>query len=116
MRTMLLALASGFALSISTAALADDPQAASSAAAAAPEPMAQSATVPQSEHTDAQGAGTAQPVSAKGEKLICHHPVHEGTILPQQVCLTKHAWDLIRLREQKNVEDFQHRAYQAKMR
>ena len=114
MRTTLLAFASGFA--VLTAAMAADPQPTSSAAMAAPEPMTQSATVPQPEHTDSQGTATAQPVSATGEKLICHHPVHEGTILPQQVCLTKHAWDLIRLREQKNVEDFQHRAYQGRMK
>lgn len=114
MRTTLLALTSGLALS--TSAMAADPQSTSSAAMAAPEPMTQSATVPQPEHTDSQGTATAQPVSAAGEKLICHHPVHEGTILPQQVCLTKHAWDLIRLREQKNVEDFQHRAYQNRMK
>lgn len=114
MRITLLALASGLALS--TAAMAADPQSTTSAAMAAPEPMARSTAVPQPEHTDSQGTAMAQPVSATGEKLICHHPVHEGTILPQQVCLTKHAWDLIRLREQKNVEDFQHRAYQANMK
>jgi hypothetical protein len=114
-RTTFLVFASSLALSVSATVTAADPQSTSSAATAAPEPMAQSATVPQAEHTDSQGTATAQPVSATGEKLICHHPVHEGTILPQEVCLTKHAWELIRLREQKNVEDFQHRAYQAQM-
>jgi hypothetical protein len=115
MRTMLLAVASGIALSASTLALAADPQSTSSAAMAAPEPMAQSASVPQSVHTESQGPGAVQPVSATGEKLICHHPVHEGTVLPQEVCLTKHAWDLIRLREQKNLQDFQHRGFQTGM-
>lgn len=115
MRFTSFAIACGLALSVS-ASMAD-PASTSSAAMAAPEPMAQSATVPQPEHTDSQGTA-AQNASATpdSEKLICHHPVHEGTILPQQVCLTKHAWDLIRMREQKNVSDFQQRAYQAKMR
>lgn len=115
MRLIILAAICGLSLSVSTAMA--DPAATSSAAMAAPEPMAQSATVPQPEHTDSQGTA-AQNASATpdSQKLICHHPVHEGTILPQQVCLTKHAWDLIRMREQKNVSDFQRRAYQAKMR
>jgi len=114
MRLTSLAIACGFALSLS-AAMAD-PASTSSAAAAAPEPMAQSETVPQPEHTDSQGTA-AQNASGvpDSQKLICHHPVHEGTILPQEVCLTKHAWDIIRMREQKNVSDFQQRAYQARM-
>lgn len=115
MRLTSLAMACSFALSIS-AAMAD-PNSTSSAAMAAPEPMAQSATVPQPEHTDSQGTA-AQNTSATpdSQKLICHHPVHEGTILPQQVCLTKHAWDLIRMREQKEVEDFQRRSYTNRMK
>lgn len=116
MRTMLFALVSGAALSLYGAALADPANTSSAAAAAAPEPMAQSTGVPQATQTGSQGAGSAQPVAANAdEKLICHHPVHEGTILPQQVCLTKHAWELIRLREQKKVSDWQMHGYQAKI-
>ena len=113
MRLTLLALASGLVLSISATTGGADPQ--SAAAAAAPEPMAQSTTVPEPVHTNTQGPGEVQPVSPTGEKLICHHPVHEGTILPGEICLTKHAWDLIRLRQQKNVEDFQRRGFQTGM-
>jgi hypothetical protein len=112
MRVTLFALAAGFALSMS-GALADPANTSAAAAATAPEPMAQSA-VPQATQTESQGAGSAQPVAAADDqKLICHHPVHEGTILPQQVCLTKHAWELIRLREQKNVSDWQLHGYLA---
>ena len=112
MRTLLFGLVSGLALSLSGAAFAD-PVDTSSAAMSAPEPMAQS-SVPQAEHTDARATGTATQVSAKGgEKLICHHPVHEGSVLPQEICLTQHDWDRIRLREQKNVSDWQMHGYQA---
>ena len=114
MRTMFLVLACGFAFS--TAAMAGDPQSNASIVTAAPEPMAHSETVPQAVHTDMQGTAESAAATPDSEKLICHHPVHEGTILPQQVCLTKHAWELIRLREQKNVSDFQRRAYQTKMK
>jgi hypothetical protein len=113
MRLTLLALASGLVLSVSATTAGADTQ--SAAATAAPEPMAQSTAVPGPVHTNTQGTGEAQPVSPTGEKLICHHPVHEGTILPGEVCLTKHAWDLIRLRQQKNVEEFQHRGFQTGM-
>ena len=110
MRKTLLVLASGLALSLSGAALADPANTSAAAAAAAPEPMEQSAPLPHSEHTD--GGAAATQVSAKGEKLICHHPVHEGTVLPQEVCLTQQAWDRIRIREQKNVNDWQMHGYQ----
>lgn len=118
MRAMLLAFTSGFVLSVSFAAMAADPQSTSPVVTAAPEPMARSETVPQPEHTDTQGTATTQNASATpdSQKLICHHPVHEGTILRQQVCLTKHAWDLIRIREQQNVSDFQRRSYEATMK
>jgi hypothetical protein len=116
MRLLLIAFACGLALSASTAAIAADPQATSPTVTAAPEPMAQSTTLPGPEHTDPQATAQNASAAPSSEKLICHHPVHEGTILPQQVCLTKHAWDLIRQREQKNVEDFQRRAYQARMK
>jgi hypothetical protein len=109
---MLFALVSGLALSLSGAALADPAN--SAAAAAAPEPMAQPNAVPQATQTESQGAGGTRPVAATGgEKLICHHPVHEGTVLPQEVCLTERAWERIRLRTQKNVSDWQMHGYQA---
>ena len=99
---------------MSCAALANPADTSAAAAEAAPEPMAQSTMVPQATQTDSQGAGGVQPVAANnGEKLICHHPVHEGTVLPQEVCLTAKAWERIRLREQKNVSDWQMHGYQA---
>jgi hypothetical protein len=112
MRKTHLAFLSGLALSISMAAMAD-PAGTSGAAAAAPEPMAQSA-VPGSEHTGIQPASATTQV--KGEKLICHHPVHEGSVLPQEICLTQRDWDRVRLNEQKKVNDWQMHGYQAAVR
>jgi hypothetical protein len=112
MRKTLLILFSGLALAIPSVAFAD-PADTSSAAAAAPEPMAQTSALPHAEHTEAQTASSATQVSAKGEKLICHHPVHEGTVLPQEICLTQEAWDRVRRREQKNVNDWELHGYQA---
>ncbi len=113
MRAMLFILVSGFALAMSGAAFADPANTSAAAAAAAPEPMAQTATIPGAEHTDPQTVRDAPQTTANGEKLICHHPVHEGTVLPQEICLTQQAWDRIRLREQKNVSDWQMHGYQA---
>jgi len=98
---------------MSGATIADPANTSAAAAAAAPEPMAQTSTLPGAEHTDARTAQNAPQTSANGEKLICHHPVHEGTVLPQEICLTQQAWDRIRLREQKNVSDWQMHGYQA---
>jgi hypothetical protein len=114
MRVIVFAIASTIALAFAPAAfadtaMADDPKPTPSAVTAAPEPMAQSETAPQSEHTDTQGLAQPASTGSADDKIICHHPVHDGTILPHQVCLTKHAWELIRLREQKNVEDSQRR-------
>lgn len=111
MRKIILALVSGLTLSISGAGA--DPASTSGAAAAADEPMTQTNAVPHAEHTDAATAGATTQVSAHGEKLICHHQVHEGTVLPQEVCLTQQAWDRIRIREQKHVNDWQMHGYQA---
>lgn len=93
MRLTLLVLASGLMLSVSASMSTADPQPA--AAAAAPEPVATSVA--------------AKPVP-EDEKVICHHPVHEGTIMPQRICLTRRSWDRIRMRDQKNVDDFERRS------
>jgi SH3-like domain-containing protein len=110
MRTTCLAIFSSIALSISATAIAD-PANTSAAAAAAPEPMAQSSTLPAPEHTDLQAASVT--TQAGGEKLICHHRVHEGQVLPQQICLTQRDWERVRLNEQKHVSDWQLHGYQA---
>jgi hypothetical protein len=51
-----------------------------------------------------------QPISAAAndsEQVVCHHLVHEGVLMRRQVCLTKHAWERIRLQTQQTVSDFQ---------
>jgi len=95
----LLAATSGLFLSLSAPMAGADPQ--SAAAAAAPEPMATTVA--------------ARPVSAD-EKVICRHPVHEGMLMPEQVCLTRRAWDRIRVRDQKHLEDFQTRSMTLRMK
>jgi len=91
MRTTVLALASGLALTFATAAAADT-----------------SALTPQPEQM-------AQPVSATtagdSKQVICHHLVHQGVLMPQPVCLTKQTWERIRLQTQKTVSDFQVHSY-----
>jgi hypothetical protein len=116
MRTRYFALISSMALSVSATAIAD-PANTSAAAAAAPEPMTQSTPLPHSERTDVPDAAV-QPASATDDdhKVICHHKVHEGTVLPEQICLTKQAWERVRLQAQKNVSDWQMHGYQAGVR
>jgi hypothetical protein len=119
MHKTLLVFVAGLALSVSGAGMAEpsDQANTSAAAAATSEPMAQTVTaVPGPEHIDSQAAGMATRVSAKGEKVICHHPVHEGTIMPKEVCLTQNSWDTIRLREEKHVKDMQMQGYRAPVR
>jgi len=93
MRKITLAITSGIALTFATATLADD---AMSALTAQPEQM-------------------AQPISATtsndASKVICHHLIHQGTVMPRPVCLTKQTWERIRLQTQKTVSDFQVHSY-----
>jgi len=93
MRKITLVIASGIALTFATAALADD---------------AMSTLTPQPEQM-------AQPISATtsddASKVICHHLVHQGTMMPRPVCLTKQTWERVRLQTQKTVSDFQVHSY-----
>lgn len=93
MRTTVLALASGLALTFATAALADTDM---------------SSLTPQPEQM-------AQPISAittgDSKQVICHHLVHQGAIMPQAVCLTKQTWERMRLQTQRTVSDFQVHSY-----
>lgn len=92
MRMNVLAVVSGLALTFATAALADD---------------AMSALTPQPEQM-------AQPISAStndAKQVVCHHLVHEGILMREQVCLTKQTWERIRLQTQKTVSDFQVHSY-----
>lgn len=57
-----------------------------------------------------QPESMAQPISAAAndsKTVICHHLVHEGLLMRQQVCLTKQAWERVREQTQKAVSDFQ---------
>jgi hypothetical protein len=84
MRTTIITLAAGLALSLSTAALADDPQ-----------------------------QLTAQPVSAttSSERLVCHQFIHQGMLLKSNLCRTQKQWDEQRRREEYDFADFQNRTY-----
>ena len=89
MRMTILAAASTVALAFATAATAND---------------AMSALTPQAE-------SMAQPISASAasdsKAVVCHHLVHEGMLMRQQVCLTKRAWERVRLETQRTVSDLQ---------
>ena len=85
MRTTIFALAAGFALSLATAAMADD--------ATTTNPTPASATTQTS------------------EKLICHQFVHQGMLLKSNVCKTQKQWDEQRHQEQYDFSDFQNRTY-----
>jgi hypothetical protein len=93
MRTKILALASGLALTFATAALAGTEM---------------STLTPQPEQM-------AQPISATtahdSMQVVCHHLVHQGVIMPEPVCLTKRTWERIRQQTQKTVSDFQVHSY-----
>ena len=89
MRVTVFAIASTIALAFAPAAFAD---------------TAMAAVTPQAE-------AMAQPISASAiddsKAVVCHHLVHEGMLMRQQVCLTKRAWERVRLETQRTVSDFQ---------
>ncbi len=90
MRKTILAASAGLALALAAPALAD------------------------TEMTGPQPEQMAQPISATAndsEQVICHHLVHEGVLMRQEVCLTKRAWERMRLQTQKTVNDFQVHSY-----
>ena len=84
MRNTIMTLAAGLALSLSTAAFADDAQ-----------------------------QPTAQPVSVTtgSERLICHQFVHEGMLLKSNRCKTQKQWDDLRRKEEYDFSDIQNRSY-----
>jgi len=52
----------------------------------------------------------AQPISASADdarQIVCHHLVHEGTLMPHAVCLTKHVWERMREDTQMAVSNMQ---------
>ena len=96
MRTALLLLASGFALSLSAPAFADPP-----ANPPVPEPTQFS---------------TPSPVSASQVDTgkYCHHLIHEGA-LKDAHCRSAQGWEETRLRTQQAIIDFQHHSYVMEM-
>ena len=50
----------------------------------------------------------AQSISASNSRqVICHHLVHEGTLMPHQVCLTRRSWERMRIQTEMAVADFE---------
>ncbi|HVV64592.1 MAG TPA: hypothetical protein VHC42_03930 [Rhizomicrobium sp.] len=89
MRTLLIAFASSLALSAAAFAQTDGGQ------------------VPDAEHM-------AQPISvAAGDskEIVCHHLVHQGMLMSQDVCLTKRAWERVRQQTQRAIDEIQVRSF-----
>lgn len=88
MRKTILIATTALSVSLATAAMAD---------------TAMTALTPQPEQM-------AQPISASTDdsrQVICHHLVHEGALMPQPVCLTKRAWERMRVRTQMAVANWE---------
>jgi hypothetical protein len=50
----------------------------------------------------------AQSISASNSRqVVCHHLVHEGALMPHQVCLTKRSWERMRIQTEMAVADFE---------
>jgi hypothetical protein len=52
----------------------------------------------------------AQPISAAADdarQIVCHHLVHEGTLMPHAVCLTKRTWERVREETQMAVSNWE---------
>jgi hypothetical protein len=92
MRNAILTMALGAALSLSTAAFAQDQQ---QPVGVAPAPAAQPAA--------------ATPAK---DKLVCRQMYHEGSLIRTQQCRTQAQWDMDRRAAERNVADFQNRNYQ----
>jgi len=88
MRTALLVLASGLALSFAVPAFAEE-------------------TVP-----DAQRFSAPQPASATQTEntKYCRHMIHEGALNVQH-CRSAKSWELTRLQTQQTITEFQHHSY-----
>ena len=84
MRPMLVLIAAGFASSIAASAFA----------------------------ADAQPAVMTQPVSQTDDrhKVVCHHLIHEGVLLPALKCQQQLEWDRERLETQRALLDLQQRS------
>jgi len=52
----------------------------------------------------------AQPISASAndsKQVVCHHLMHEGALMRQQVCLTKRTWERMRTQTQMAVSNWE---------
>ena len=52
----------------------------------------------------------AQPISASANdsrQVVCHHLMHEGALMRQQVCLTKRTWERMRTQTQMAVSNWE---------
>jgi hypothetical protein len=88
MRKTIFAATAGLSLAVAAAALAD---------------TAMIALTPQPEQM-------AQPISASKDdsrQVVCHHLVHEGMLMRQQVCLTKRSWERMRIQTQMAVSNME---------
>ena len=88
MRKTILAAIAGLGLALATAALAD---------------TAMTELTPQPEQM-------AQPISTSKDdsrQVVCHHLVHEGMLMRQQVCLTKRSWERMRMQTQMAVSNLE---------
>ena len=92
MRKLIFAATAGLGIALATAALAD---------------AAMNALTPQPEQM-------SQPISATAndsKQVVCHHLVHEGLLMRQPVCLTKRAWERVRIQTQMAVSDWEIRSH-----
>jgi|KBSMisStaDraftv2_1062788.scaffolds.fasta_scaffold507673_2 hypothetical protein len=94
MRVTVLAAVSTAALAFATAAFAD---------------ATTTSVTPQAEQMAAPPISAA--VADDSKTIVCQHLVHEGHLMPQQVCRTKRVWQRVRLDNQKAVSDFQIHSY-----
>ncbi|HTT99684.1 MAG TPA: hypothetical protein VMF58_16670 [Rhizomicrobium sp.] len=99
MRAMLFALLSGAALSLCGSAVAGTTDTSSSQAA--------TSSVPRFQHIDPNAVQNVALTTANGQKLICHQQAHEGSVLPQRICLTQRSWDRMRQQEQAMVSNWE---------
>jgi hypothetical protein len=92
MRSAILTMALGAALSLSTVAFAQDQQ---QPVGVAPAPAAQPAAA-----------------TPDKDKLVCRMMYHNGSLIRTQQCKTQAQWDVDRRTAERNVADFQNRNFQ----
>jgi Spy/CpxP family protein refolding chaperone len=89
MRTLLIAFASSLALSAAAFAQTDK------------------SSVPDAEHM----AHSISATAGDSKEIVCHHLVHQGMLMSQEVCLTKRAWERMRQQTQRTIDEIQVRSF-----